>query len=56
LTDNDSEFTRNALNAWSYNHHVEHIFTDPGHPTPNGYNGYIESLNGKLRKEIIEDW
>ena len=46
----------------------EHIFTDPGHPTQNGY---IESFNGKLRdeclnqnlfknlyeaKEIIEDW
>ena len=62
------EFTSNALNAWSYDHHVEHVFTDPGHPTQNGY---IESFNGKLRdeclnqnlfknlyeaKEIIEDW
>lgn len=68
LTDNGSEFTGNALNAWSYDHHVEHIFTDPGHPTQNGY---IESFNGKLRdeclnqnlfknlyeaKEIIENW
>ena len=62
------EFTSNALNAWGYDHHVEHVFTDPGHPTQNGY---IESFNGKLRneclnqnlfknlyeaKEIIEDW
>lgn len=56
------------VNTWSYDHHVDHIFTDPGHPTQNGY---IESFNGKLRdeclnqnlfknlyetKEIIEDW
>ena len=68
LTDNGSEFTGNALNAWSYDHHVDPVFTDPGHPTQNGY---IESFNGKLRgeclnqnlfknlyeaKEIIEDW
>ena len=68
LIDNGSEFTGNALNAWSYDHHVEHVFTDPGHPPQNGY---IESFNGKLRdeclnqnlfknlyeaKEIIEDW
>ena len=50
LTDNDSEFTENALNAWSFDHHVEHIFTDPGHPTQNGY---IESFNGKLRDECL---
>lgn len=68
LTDNGSEFTSNVMNAWAYDHKVEHIFTDPGKPMQNGY---IESFNGKLRaeclnqhwfqslseaREIIEDW
>lgn len=68
LTDNGSEFTGNVLNAWAHDHGVEHVFTDPGCPTQNGY---IESFNGKLRdeclnqnwflnlyeaKEIIEQW
>jgi putative transposase len=68
LTDNGSEFTSNIMNAWGYDHRVEHIFTDPGKPMQNGY---IESFNGKLRaeclnqhwfknlseaKEIIENW
>ena len=68
LTDNGSEFTSNIMNAWSYDHHVDHIFIEPGKPMQNGF---IESFNGKLRneclnqhwfknlseaKEIIEDW
>jgi putative transposase len=67
-TDNGSEFTSNVMNAWAYDHKVEHIFIDPGKPMQNGY---IESFNGKFRaecldqnwfknlteaKEIIEDW
>jgi len=50
LTDNGSEFTSNFMNAWAYDHKVEHIFTDPGKPTQNGY---IESFNGKLRSECL---
>ncbi|MEA4893587.1 MAG: IS3 family transposase [Peptococcaceae bacterium] len=68
LTDNGSEFTSNVMNAWAYDHKVEHIFTDLGKPMQNGY---IESFNGKLRaeclnqhwfhslseaREIIENW
>lgn len=49
-TDNGSEFTGNVLNAWAHDHEVEHIFTDPGCPTQNGY---IESFNGKLRDECL---
>lgn len=49
LTDNGSEFTSNVMNAWAYDHKVEHIFTDPGKPMQNGY---IES-NGKLRAECL---
>ena len=68
LTDNGSEFTSNVMNAWAYDHKVDHIFIDPGKPMQNGY---IESFNGKFRaeclnqhwfrnlseaKEIIEGW
>ena len=50
LTDNGPEFISNALNQWAYDHDVNHIFTDPGKPTQNGY---IESFNGKLRDECL---
>ena len=50
LTNNGFEFTSNFMNAWAYDHHVEHIFTDPGRPMQNGY---IESFNGKLRSECL---
>ncbi|WP_312641033.1 DDE-type integrase/transposase/recombinase [Hydrogenoanaerobacterium sp.] len=45
LPDNGSEFTGSVLNAWGHDHKVEHIFTDPGCPTQNGY---IESFNGSF--------
>ena len=50
LTDNGSEFTSNIMNTWAYDHKVEHIFTDPGRPMQDGY---IESFNGKLRAECL---
>ena len=50
LTDNGPEFTSNLLNAWAYDHTVEHVFADPGKPMQNGY---IESFNGKLRAECL---
>ncbi len=53
LTDNGTEFTCNAMNTWIYDKKVEHIFTDPGCPTQNGY---IESFNGKLRDECLNQY
>lgn len=50
LTDNGPEFTSNAMNSWVYDKQVEHVFTDPGCPTQNGY---IESFNGKFRDECL---
>lgn len=50
LTDNGSEFTSNFMNAWAYDLNVEHIFIDPGKPMQNGF---IESFNGKLRLECL---
>lgn len=54
LTDNGSEFTGNILNAWAHDRGVRLHFTDPGCPTQNGY---IESFNGKLRDECLnQNW
>lgn len=50
LTDNGPEFTSNIMNAWAYDHKVDHVFVDPGKPMQNGY---IESFNGKFRSECL---
>lgn len=38
------------MNVWTYDKKVDHVFTDPGWPTQNGY---IESFNGRLRDECL---
>ena len=54
LSDNGPEFTSNAMNEWSYSKKIDHIFIDPGKPMQNGY---IESFNGKLRDECLnQNW
>lgn len=54
LTDNGPEFTSNAMNEWAYRGNIEHLFIDPGKPIQNAY---IESFNGKLRDEFLnEHW
>lgn len=52
--DNGPEFAGRALDAWAYAHHVQLSFIDPGKPVQNAY---IESFNGKLRDECLnEHW
>jgi len=54
LTDNGPEFTSNALSEWTYQQGVRHRFIDPGKPIQNSH---IESFNGKLRDEFLnEHW
>lgn len=50
LSDNGPEFSSNAMNEWSYAKQIDHIFIDPGKPMQNGY---IESFNGRLRDECL---
>ena len=50
LTDNGPEFTSNALNAWAYERHIEHVFIEPGKTMQNGF---IESFNGRFRDECL---
>jgi putative transposase len=54
VTDNGSEFTSKALDAWAYQRDVGLHFIRPGKPVENAY---IESFNGKLRDECLnENW
>ncbi len=48
--DNGTEFTSKALDLWAYRNGVHRDFIRPGKPVENGY---IESLNGKLRDECL---
>jgi len=53
-TDNGPEFTSRVFMAWAQSHGIRHILIEPGRPMQNGY---IESFNGKLRDEHLnEHW
>lgn len=52
--DNGTEFTSKRVDQWAYLNRVELDFSRPGKPTDNAY---IESFNGKLRAECLnENW
>jgi putative transposase len=54
VLDNGPELTSRALDQWAYERGVGLQFIDPGKPQQNGY---IESFNGKLRDECLnEHW
>jgi len=54
VMDNGPELTSRALDQWAYEHGVRLHFIDPGKPQQNGF---IESFNGKLRDECLnEHW
>ena len=50
-SDNGPEFTAEAVRDWLERLDVETLFIEPGSPWENGY---VESLNGKLRDELLE--
>jgi putative transposase len=54
VIDNGPEFTGQALDQWAYTHGVDLAFIEPGKPQQNAF---IESFNGKLRDECLnEHW
>lgn len=54
LSDNGTEFTSNAILKWAYENQISWRCIQPGKPMQNGY---IESFNGKLRDECLnENW
>jgi putative transposase len=54
VTDNGPEFTGKKLDQWAYENGVRLETIRPGRPMENGY---IESFNGKMREECLnEHW
>lgn len=52
IIDNGPEFISKALDAWAYERGVKLTFINPGKPIENAY---IESFNGRLRDECLND-
>ena len=52
VSDHGTEFTSNAILAWSKDHRMEWHYIEPGKPTQNGY---IESFNGRMRDEPLNE-
>ena len=50
MVDNGPEFISNALDEWAYKQNVKLRFSRPGKPVDNAY---IESFNGRLRDECL---
>jgi len=54
LMDNGPEFTSKKLDEWAYNNGIPLQFIEAGKPMQNGY---VESFNGTLRNECLnENW
>ena len=54
VCDNGPEFTCKAMDQWAYRSKVDLKFIQPGKPIQNAY---IESFNGRLRDECLnENW
>lgn len=52
VSDNGTEFTSNAILAWTKEHQVQWHYIAPGRPMQNGY---IESFNGRMRDELLNE-
>lgn len=52
VSDNGSEFTSNAILSWADQNRVEWHYIAPGKPMQNGF---IESFNGRLRDELLNE-
>ena len=52
LTDNGPEFTGSTMEQWTYQNDITHQFIQPGKPSQNAY---VESFNGRVRDECLND-
>ena len=52
VSDNGTEFSSNAILRWSKEHQIEWHYIAPGKPMQNGY---IESFNGRMRDELLNE-
>ncbi len=51
-SDHGTEFTSNAMLAWAEEHRIDWHYIAPGKPMQNGY---IESFNGRMRDELLNE-
>jgi transposase InsO family protein len=52
VSDNGTEFTCNAMLAWCKDNQIDWHFIAPGKPMQNGF---IESFNGRMRDELLNE-
>ena len=52
VSDHGTEFTSNAILAWSKDQRVEWHYIAPGKPMQNGF---CESFNGRMRDELLNE-
>jgi putative transposase len=52
VSDNGTEFTSNAMFAWTRDHEIAWHFIAPGKPMQNGFS---ESFNGRMRDELLNE-
>jgi transposase InsO family protein len=52
VSDHGTEFTSNAILSWAGDQHVDWHYIAPGKPMQNGY---IESFNGRMRDELLNE-
>ena len=52
VSDNGTEFTSRAILKWAADNDVDGHYIDPGKPQQNGF---IESFNGSLRDELLNE-
>jgi transposase InsO family protein len=52
VSDNGTEFTSNAMLGWAKDNRIDWHFIAPGKPMQNGY---IESFNGRMRDEHLNE-
>jgi len=52
VSDNGNEFTSNPILSWAKDQVVEWHYIAPGRPMQNGY---IESFNGRMRDELLNE-
>ena len=52
VSDHGTEFTSNAILSWTERHRIAWHYIAPGKPMQNGY---IESFNGRMRDELLNE-
>jgi transposase InsO family protein len=52
VSDNGTELTSHAIFAWAKDHRIDWHYITPGKPMQNGY---VESFNGKMRDELLNE-